>query len=404
MNEGMQAPRSMGVVVLAAALAAMTACVSVPSSGETPSTRTAGLSVPPASDAIRVLRQICEPDASVPRSGTDIHDCYYRQLHEIVQTQGATIGMHALYRLAGVSERFAHLCHVTAHHLAETMYAQVENIGEAMALCQEQCSYACQHAVLTSYLRDLPQGTLPDLDRLCPQNPPHPYSLSHRQCTHGVGHGLVHHFSDIHEALSICKHFSLPWAQRRCTQGVFMESTIQAHTQASSVPAATHLSLCQTIEPRQRFDCYSYRISLVDWATGSSISAMVAACGTIPVMDRPGCYFGIGKVLSGLYIEREEELVGVCRFGESTYTTECLLGFVSILTNYTGLDRGFRFCARLPDDARMRCSERMGRVVRLQWTAPEQISIECKKAGESPYARACLESALTSEELPPNSH
>src|SRR5207253_11372636 len=62
------------------------------------------------------------------------------------------------------------LPYTTLFRSSEAMYARVGNVSEAMALCQEGCAYACQHAVLTAYLRQLPQEASPALARLCPKD------------------------------------------------------------------------------------------------------------------------------------------------------------------------------------------------------------------------------------------
>ncbi|HZC68252.1 MAG TPA: hypothetical protein VE201_06510 [Nitrospirales bacterium] len=306
--------------------------------------------------------------------------------------------MLTLYQLADASPGFANFCHVTAHHLSEAMYARVGNVSEAMALCHEGCAYACQHAVLTAYLRQLPQGASLALERLCPQDQ-HGEGLLYWQCAHGVGHGLAHHFSDVHQALTACKEFSLPLGRKFCTLGVFMERSFEiVRTQPPPSDPRHHLNLCAAIEPHLRSDCYYYFISLVSWASSGSVPAMFEACKALAGETKTGCYRGIGRVLLTPYVDREDEVLPVCRSGQEAYASDCLLGFASNLATARGLDRGFGFCAKLPEEVRIRCSKDLGVAIRLRWAAKDRIAAECRKADESRYVRACLDVKLNAGE------
>jgi hypothetical protein len=306
-----------------------------------------------------------------------------------MQAHGATIGMHTLYGVVAASPRFAQLCHVTAHYLADAMYASMGNLGEAMALCREGCSYACQHAVLTSYLRSLPEGSAPDLIRLCPRNPQHPHSLSQGHCTHGVGHGLAHYYHDPGKALTACLGLSLWWEQRQCSKGVLMEWSLDiVATQSPPADPVETLSPCRTVEPMNRNDCYYYFAPLVAWAADLSFPAMFAACKTV-TPDNRGCFRGIGRSLGGVYLHQEGEVIRMCRSVSDNEAAHCLLGFLGILTNLTGIDRGMAFCREQTEALRARCAHDVGIAVHLRFTDEDRIAAECAKAGESQYAEAC---------------
>ncbi len=345
------------------------------------------------------LVQACEPRQPDTRATPEsIQACYRQRLVEILHTQGSTIGMRTLYELTEASPRFASLCHVTAHRISELMYESVGNIPDAMGLCQNGCAYACPHAVIRSYLRSLPQATPPDVRQLCPHQTREDSSITQWHCTHGVGHGLAHYFPDFRQALSACRQFPLYWEHRRCIQGVFMELTIMAaDTHVPSSQAPPTLALCRTVEPDERFDCYNRLISLVGRDTEDPTPLKFRACNAIPPPDRPGCYFGIGRSVSESYFEREEELTRVCRSGDTAYETECLLGFVSVLINYTNPGRGLEFCGRLHYEARMRCTESMGRAIHFRWPDQDRVAIECAKAGTATYVRACRDVTISPE-------
>ena len=356
------------------------------------------LSTPNTPDSIKALIKICEPPGSGLPPGEEPQNCYTRLLHEILRTQGPTIAMLTLYQLADASTGFGNFCHVAAHHLSEAMYARVGNVSEAMALCQEGCAYACQHAVLTAYLRQLPQEASPALARLCPKDQLGD-GRTYWQCAHGVGHGLAHHFSDVQQALTACKEFSLPLGRKFCALGVFMERSFEiVKTQTPPSDPRHHLNLCAAVEPHLRSDCYYYFIALVSWASGGSVPAMFAACETLSSETKPGCYRGIGRALVAQYVEREDELIRLCRSKQEAYAADCLLGFASNLATARGLDRGFAFCAKLPEEARMRCSKDLGVAIQLRSATKDRIAAECQKARESLYIRACVDVKLNAGE------
>ena len=220
-----------------------------------------------------------------------------------------------------------------------------------------------------------------------------------RSCTHGVGHGLAHYYHDLTQGLSACKGFPVLWEQRNCDQGLFMEYANEVvRTPARLSNPGDYLSPCEAGEPHQRYDCYHYLISLVYWASGGSVQATFAECEKTRSTDKSGCYSGIGRGLFGQYIEREDELVRVCRSGDDAYATDCDLGFLGVLVNFTSLDRGFGFCAKLSEEARTRCSEKMGWIVRLYQPTKEAIQAECRKAGAPPYIQTCLDAKLNTGE------
>jgi len=159
-----------------------------------------------------------------------------------------------------------------------------------------------------------------------------------------------------------------------------------------------HLKLCTTVEPHLRSDCYYYFIALVSWASGGSVQAMFAACEELSSETKPGCYRGIGRALVVQYVEREDEIMNVCRAGQEAYAPDCLLGFASNLATARGLDRGFAFCAKLAEEARIRCSKDLGVAIRLRWTAKDRIEAECRKAAETLYVRACVDVKLNAGE------
>lgn len=176
--------------------------------------------------------------------------------------------------------------------------------------------------------------------------------------------------------------------------------TTDTHVPASPVPHT--LSLCQTVKPDEQFDCYNLLIKLVGLEAGNPVPSRFTACNAIPPSHRPGCYFGIGRLSSRSYIEREEDLIRMCHTGDPTYVTECLLGFAAALVNATNLGRGFDFCGKLHHDPRMRCTEGMGRAVRIRWPDQDRVANECAKAGEPAYVQACREVKLTPDALRPD--
>ena len=353
-------------------------------------------------DPVKVVTQLCEPSGAAPPSDAEMLGCYTRILGEIMQAQGATLGMRTLYQVAGAAPRFRDFCHVTVHRLGETMYTRLGNVSEAMALCQDGCAYGCQHAVLMAYLRELPQGELPALPRLCPSDPQQLDSLSHNHCAHGVGHGLEYYFKDVSHALSACTGFPLPFEQKRCTQGVFMEHAIDImRTQAPSSAPESHLGLCRTVGSDLRNDCYYYLVHLVYWAAGGSDPALFAACEAVPLSDQRGCYRGIGRALGTQYIGQEEKLIRLCGSAQNARATDCLLGFTGILAGALGIDRGLSFCAKLPGEARIQCSQEVGRAIKLRWAAEDRITAECQKAGEGRYVQACVAAQFIPPEAPP---
>lgn len=351
-----------------------------------------------SADAKDVVRS-CEPEAAAgPQPGRELQECYTRRLSDVLRSKGPAAGMLALYQLAETSPRFANLCHDTAHRIGELMYESLGNVHEAMALCRKGCAYACQHAVIRSYLRGLPRGTLPELGQLCPRDRPDAHSVDLWHCTHGVGHGLAHYFPDVHQALATCRQFSDYWDHRRCVQGVFMESVIiTSRASESSPPGPQPLRLCQTVKPDEQFECYNLLIKLVGLNAGDPVPGRFTACDALPPEHRPACYFGIGRLLTGTHLEREGELIRVCHTGDPTFAAECLLGFTAALVNSTNLDRGFEFCGKLDHGARIRCAESMGRAIRIRWSQREQVAIECAKAGAPAYVHACREVNMTSD-------
>jgi len=177
-----------------------------------------------------------------------------------------------------------------------------------------------------------------------------------------------------------------------------MEFTINvARAQSSDRPPARHLSVCQTVKPDEYFDCYNFLIGLVGLNSGDSVPAMFAACREILPSDRPGCYFGIGRGLTSLYVEKEDDLIRVCGSGESAFSTDCVVGFASVLVNFTSLDRGFHFCGKLNHAARIRCTEKMGIAIRLRWSDRDRIAVGCEKAGEPAYVQVCRDVKITPE-------
>lgn len=198
--------------------------------------------------------------------------CLKPYLEELTRERGASHATRFLFSLR--SDDVIADCHVPLHFIGEAHVRASASLGEALATCPTGCFEGCQHGVVEGHIAT--HGLL-DVTSVCADVFG---DTLHRQCVHGLGHGLLRHNTRaVQEALASCTALGGVDA-KTCTGGVMMEY-IDAQIYADY---ETFLDTFTTTCERFRTDTslYTECMDNVGWglmvATGHNIERGLKLC------------------------------------------------------------------------------------------------------------------------------
>lgn len=116
-------------------------------------------------------------------------------------------------------------CHSVAHSIGNTLLTvERGDVGKAFIACTHACVDGCFHGVMETKVNQNLQNTI-DLTALL-RDSCETFSdpVLHRQCVHGIGHGLASHDAlPLGQALDTCMQARTQADAESCSNGVLME-------------------------------------------------------------------------------------------------------------------------------------------------------------------------------------
>ena len=264
--------------------------------------------------------------------------------------------------LNGIEQLWPH-CHSEAHDLGKVIYAHLQDIAEAIRLCDERCHSGCMHGVLMEAIttNGWTESSGFDLDVLRPlvSTPCSPNSYltknySPGDCAHGVGHALTFVVQNrIREALQGCGLFEDKKQEYYCATGVFMEYV----NERDKSDAQSHSLLYPCDSFAFPAACARYKMVHVvrrHYQAGQTIEELKEQCRQFPSPVRLGCFHGLGNAHVPYLAKGLVSLSQVCSGLTQEEHIVCIDGAIERLAKYHE-DRALEVCQEFRERRTTHC-------------------------------------------------
>lgn len=321
--------------------------------------------------------------------------------------------------------------HELAHALGRFAMAERKELS-VLRECKPVFQSGCFHGALEGYFLHGGTADAESVREICAERPARGQpGYEVLECWHGLGHGLMVHFrGDIGQALPLCDRLHPATARRECTDGIFMERAIRAvgaqpihvghgpamgharggdggghahgaqpDSQPARVSAPARLGkaelqqLCSAVDARYQPSCWAYQPVALFEVHGVEAAPVLGACDRAPAAAVRDCYQGFGKQYLGALDGDAAEMIAGCQQGNRALAADCMLGGVEFFTDLEWtIEPGIEFCAQVPDDAKPKCYDLIGRRLALIHPDPRQAEAACWRV-EAAFVPACMAGA-----------
>lgn len=192
-------------------------------------------------------------------------------------------------------------CHEIAHIIGRAAGKKYLDISEAFRLGNDFCASGYYHGVMQA-VADLEgkERIKQKVNKVCePLAQQKRYGMSHYNCVHGLGHGLMSiEGNELFEALKGCEGLEGQWQQDSCYSGVFMENIIGEidpghHTEY--LKADDPLYPCTAVEEKYRRMCYFLQTDHALIVEKADFAKVFEHCSKLEKEYGELCYQSLGR-------------------------------------------------------------------------------------------------------------
>jgi len=229
------------------------------------------------------------------------------------------------------------------------------------------------------------------ISSLCPTGDSQ-YSYAQRQCTHGIGHGLIIFYDDVLTAHQHCDELEEIREQESCAQGAFMQNVVQYQRNLYSNFDDNDLYFpCNVVSPKYVPSCYLYHSTYILMQNQLDLTESFEDCDNIITQNHiQYCYAGMGRQMAPTVFNNEQDAYDICEIGQPQFRSYCYTAIVLTTVNHLGNDSGFELCKTLLDKYKTDCYDQLGIVIGLLAEADEYRVEECLKAESLEYSEVCV--------------
>jgi hypothetical protein len=273
-------------------------------------------------------------------SSTD-YACYQERFQNLVRLSGVEAAFDELKDEHEKNDYVYNNCHQMTHVIGRAAADLYGDIPSTLSKGDDFCGSGYYHGAMEDFVANVgPQEILEKANTLCADPAEHQnHSFVHRECVHGVGHGLmVAQENEVLQALQTCDTLIDDWEKENCYDGVFMENTMAEDSPSHPtkyLDADRPLYPCTDVQARYKNSCYRLQ---VDYALGQqdgrSFPKVFELCAAVEDEFRPSCYQGLGWSGAAYAIyynttdaERDESTRKRCMKGKSDEAqSNCAVG------------------------------------------------------------------------------
>lgn len=266
-------------------------------------------------------------------------------------------------------------CHGEGHALGHVVAERVSDLGTAMAVCGDSCTYACIHGAFKKYFmreagiidhqHDTPPAVQPwtqpvrspteriaaDVNAACREDSLVVRDFFRGNCAHGVGHALgMLAQPTVKTATDYCEVFDEISLRYYCETGVFMELRDQIEedlfpkriARADEMKAAVDYCVKNSTTPSS---CMRFIVKKPrDLA---EIGALGDACATLGGKPRRGCFNGLGFLSRDYTAAHPQDIGRVCSRGDLNDQMLCVSGLTFIRKDHERKEEIVQACRYL---------------------------------------------------------
>ena len=257
-------------------------------------------------------------------------------------------------------------CHDDAHHIGNFLYEYFDgNIVAALANTDHRCGNALIHGVVENHLPDQINSqniALENLDitTVCDEIGGNDKSYLGMQCVHGIGHSLttVYDF-DVIEAVLRCDEFQTKREQTMCSDGVFMENSIEEYnTGGGNFDENNMFYPCNQVVQRYHEKCFVYQGSQILERNNYSPEPAIQVCKVLPSNDERWCIFGVINHMTIINFYEVDKTAALCKGMKNLdYQEMCIDLAISNIVLYVDPELGDDFCSEFSHEQKKMCLE-----------------------------------------------
>lgn len=357
-------------------------------------------SVPLAGASGRVVHPVAGafvPDGTRPEEcAADDLACLEQALGNVAYTKGPPAALALFDARLDADESFAFACHRIAHVIGSAALARAQgDVARAFSQGSPTCASGYYHGILERAFAGA--SSVDEIARraraLC--RGLRPFGYLHRQCNHGLGHGLMIQTGyHLPTALRLCAALPTRWDHLTCSNGVFMENTdTRFGVRSRWLDDEDPLYPCGIVSGLDRRHCYARVPTQALRLRGGSFSAAAKVCRTLAPRWALHCYRGLGRDAVGFAYDRQTTLERCAAAGPGK--SACLFGAARFVLDRTrDLDRreAVRLCLRAPRRARAACFAGIGSALGLEHPTDAARRRACERTTRA-YVDACARAA-----------
>jgi hypothetical protein len=297
--------------------------------------------------------------------------CYQQRYQGLVRNSGVEAAFDELKHEYGKNGFVRSNCHQLSHVIGRAAAERYGDVRTSYDRGDSFCGSGYYHGVMQALVARIGANRiLEEADALCSEElgERQKYSLYHRDCAHGLGHGFMNVLeNELFDSLQVCDSLTDGWEREHCYTGVFREN-VQAKDDPSHpskyLKADQPLYPCTAVETRYKKSCFRRQPMYALWAQGNTFSKVFDLCAQVEDDFRPACYHGLGR--SAFFQSIEQQVTDVaqadstrilCMLGEGyEATSNCIAGAVRTFIYYNRGDaRDEAFCGSFDADLRAVC-------------------------------------------------
>lgn len=284
-------------------------------------------------------------------------DCYKLYYDALVRDQSIAVAFADLRQRYEENSYVRSQCHPLAHVIGNEAAKKFTDVSEAYKEGDNFCSSGYYHGALEGFVGIIGYSNLAGkMNSICQSIASQSrYSLSHHNCTHGLGHGLMAVTNtELFESLRLCDDLTDTWERSSCYGGVFMENIIFDGKYHSSkyLRLTEPLYPCNAVEHAYAGGCYliqtAYMLKVVngDFKKVFELCSQAADEGLQAI-----CYQSLGRDASGWNLGSAGEVKKICLMGRDfEQQSNCIIGGVKDMVWYFYSEaKGKELCAILED-------------------------------------------------------
>jgi hypothetical protein len=288
----------------------------------------------------------------------------------LVRDSGVKTAFNDLKDEYGKNEFVRSNCHQMSHVIGRAAAERYNDIPTAYDQGDSFCGSGYYHGVMQAIVARVEEDRiLEEADMLCADlRENQEYSLYHRDCAHGLGHGFMNVLeNELYDSLEACDALTDGWEREHCFTGVFREN-VQAKDDPNHptkyLNSDQPLYPCTDVETRYKNSCYRRQPMYALWSQSNDFASVFNLCAIVEDDFRPACYHGMGRTIffqSTVPHATDVAQAGItrmlCMLGEvQEAQSNCIAGAVKTFIYYNrGDTRTEAFCGPFDGDLGATC-------------------------------------------------